>query len=178
MDITMATEVLLPCFFYITELQHCARNYITCALICFLSILSIYLDLYGFKIKRNTFHWFKMVDARWRMVPGPSLMIIYLFYRYGGHIEFIRFKEYYGMHRGHLLSIYARFSAKKRTSLYISREKRRSLSHPNTVQRSFFPITIFFEDNVKKNWPEKRAYIYWASISDRAHAPWASHSTP
>ena len=23
------------------------------------------------------------------------------FYRYGGHIEFIRFKEYYGMPRGH-----------------------------------------------------------------------------
>ena len=45
------------------------------------------------------------------------------FYRYGGHIEFIRFKEYYGMPRGHSLSIYARFSGKKRTSLYISWEK-------------------------------------------------------
>ena len=75
----MATEVLSPCFFYITKLKHCARNYITYAFICFLSILSIYLDLYGFKIKRNTFHWFKMVDARWRMVPDPSLMIIDLF---------------------------------------------------------------------------------------------------
>ena len=38
------------------------------------------------------------------------------FYRYGGHIELIRFKEYYGMPRGHehdpiySLSIYARFS--------------------------------------------------------------------
>ena len=63
-----------------------------------------------------------MVDARWRMVPGPSLMIIDVFYRYCGHIEFIRFKEYYGMHKGHSLSIYARFSGKKRTSLYISRE--------------------------------------------------------
>ena len=42
------------------------------------------------------------------------------FYRYGGHIEFIRFKEYYGMPRGHLLSIYTHFSAKKRTSMYIS----------------------------------------------------------
>ena len=45
------------------------------------------------------------------------------FYRYGGHIEFIRFKEYYGMPRGHWLSIYARFSGKKRISTYISREK-------------------------------------------------------
>ena len=38
------------------------------------------------------------------------------FYRHGGHIELIRFKEYYGMPRGHghdpiySLSIYARFS--------------------------------------------------------------------
>ena len=33
------------------------------------------------------------------------------------------FKEYYGMPRGHSLSIYARFSGKKRTSMYISLEK-------------------------------------------------------
>ena len=43
------------------------------------------------------------------------------FYRYGGDIEFIRFKEYYGMPRWHSLSIYARFSGKKRTSLYTFR---------------------------------------------------------
>ena len=45
------------------------------------------------------------------------------FYRYGGQIEFISFKKYYGMPRGHSLSIYASFSDKKRTSKYISREK-------------------------------------------------------
>ena len=45
------------------------------------------------------------------------------FYRYGGNIEFTRFKEYYGMPRGHSLSIYARFSGKKITSLYISWDK-------------------------------------------------------
>ena len=45
------------------------------------------------------------------------------FYRYGGHIEFIRFRGHYGMPRGHSLSIEARFSSKKRTSMYISREK-------------------------------------------------------
>ena len=45
------------------------------------------------------------------------------FYQYGGHIEFIRFKEYYGMPRGHSLSIYPRFSGKKRTSIYISWQK-------------------------------------------------------
>ena len=47
------------------------------------------------------------------------------FYRYGCHIEFIRFKEYYGMPRGHSLSIHARFSGKKRTSLYIFISRKR-----------------------------------------------------
>ena len=42
------------------------------------------------------------------------------FHRYGGHVEFIRFKEYYGMPRGHSLSIYTRFLGKKGTLLYIS----------------------------------------------------------
>ena len=35
-------------------------------------------------------------------------------------VEFIRSKQYYGMPRVHSLSIYTRFSAKKRTSMYIS----------------------------------------------------------
>ena len=62
------------------------------------------------------------------------------FYRYGGHIEFIRFKEYYGMPRGHLLSIYTRFSAKKRTSRYIS-DRYYTSKDGTTI---FFLITIFF----------------------------------
>ena len=45
------------------------------------------------------------------------------FYRYGGHIEFIRFKEYHGMPRGHLLSIYAGFLGKMRTSMIVYRQK-------------------------------------------------------
>ena len=36
------------------------------------------------------------------------------FYRYGGHIEFDRFKEYYGMPSEHSVSLYGRFSGKKR----------------------------------------------------------------
>ena len=34
-----------------------------------------------------------------------------------------RFKEYYGMPMGHSLSIYTRFSGKKRTAMHISQEK-------------------------------------------------------
>ena len=61
------------------------------------------------------------------------------------------------MPRGHSLSIYARFSGKKRTSLFISREKgdhNYIQTRPNDL---FFPITIFFLEILKKNWPEKRA---------------------
>ena len=43
------------------------------------------------------------------------------FYRYGGHIEFIILKEYYGMPRGHSLSIYAGFLGKMRTSRIVYR---------------------------------------------------------
>ena len=45
---------------------------------------------------------------------------------------------------------------KENFTVYFS-GKRRSLLHPNTTQRSFFPITIFLYENFKKNWPEKRA---------------------
>ena len=38
-------------------------------------------------------------------------------------LNFFRFKEYYGMPRGHSPSIYTLFLGKKRTSMYISREK-------------------------------------------------------
>ena len=38
---------------------------------------------------------------------------------------------------GGSVSIYARFSGKKKTSMYIS-------LHPNATQQSFLPITIFF----------------------------------
>ena len=65
------------------------------------------------------------------------------FYRYGGHIEFIRFKEYYGMPRGHSLSIYTRFSGKKRTSLYISREKGDHYYIQTRHNDLFFPLQSF-----------------------------------
>ena len=66
------------------------------------------------------------------------------FYRYGGHIEFIRFKEYYRMPRGYSLSVKARFLGKKRTSLYISREKGDYYFIHTRHNDLFFPITIFF----------------------------------
>ena len=37
----------------------------------------------------------------WQDIPAFLSDAIDLFYRYGGHIELIRFKEYYRMPRGH-----------------------------------------------------------------------------
>ena len=48
------------------------------------------------------------------------------------------------------------FGAKENFNVYFL-GKRRSLLHLNTAQRSFFAITIFFYENLKKNWPEKHA---------------------
>ena len=73
-------------------------------------------------------------------------------YRYGGHIELIRFEEYYGMPKGHSLSIYARFSGKKRTSLYISREKGDHFT--STAQRPFFPLQSFSRKTLRKIGPK------------------------
>ena len=84
------------------------------------------------------------------------------FYRYGGHIEFIRFKEYYGMPRG-TRSV---FTLAENFTVYFS-GKRQSLLHPNTARRSFFPLQSF----------SRKTRKYWASISDCAHALWASPNT-
>ena len=61
------------------------------------------------------------------------------FYRYGGHIEFIRLKEYYGMPRGALAQyLHALFGQKENFNVYF-----RSLLHPKTAQRSFFSLQFF-----------------------------------
>ena len=101
------------------------------------------------------------------------------FYRYGGHIEIIRFKEYYGIPRGHSLGIYARFSGKKRTSMYISWQKR-DHHYIQTRHNDLF-FTIFYNfllAKLKEKSTRKARVITDASISDRAHAPWASYNTP
>ena len=56
-----------------------------------------------------------------------------------------RFKEYYGMPRGHSLSIYTRFSGKKRTAMHISREKGDHYYIWTQHNDLFFPFnTTFF----------------------------------
>ena len=74
------------------------------------------------------------------------------FYRYGGHIELLQFKEYYGMPRGHehhpLYSLSIRIMAFTLNFW----GKRRSLVHPNTAQRSSFPLqSNYSKKNLRKN---------------------------
>ena len=66
------------------------------------------------------------------------------FYRYGGPIKFIRFKEYYKMLRGHSLSIYARFPGKKGTLIYISGKKAIIITSKHGATIFFCHYNLFF----------------------------------
>ena len=45
-------------------------------------------------------------------------------------------------------------SLKYNPSLYISRKKKRSLLHPNTAQRFFFPLQSYSKKNLRKDVPK------------------------
>ena len=81
------------------------------------------------------------------------------------------------MPRGHSLSIYARFSGKKRTSLYISREKGDHY-YIQTRHNDLFSHYNLFLGKLKEQLARKARVNTDASISDRAYEPWASHNTP
>ena len=80
------------------------------------------------------------------------------------------------MPRGHSRSIYARFSGKKRTSLYISQEKGDDY-YIQTRHNDLFSHYNLFLGKCKEKLTEKARVNYWASISDRADDTWASHNT-
>ena len=83
------------------------------------------------------------------------------------------------MPREHSLSIYARFSGKKRTLLYISREKGDRYYIQRRHNDLFFSHYNLFLGKLKKKKLARNAYVNTdASIWDRAHIPWASHNTP
>ena len=74
------------------------------------------------------------------------------------------------MPRGHSLSIYARFSGKKRTSMYISLEK----GDRYYIQTRHNDL---FLGKLNEKLARKGRVNTDGSIWDRAHAPWASHHT-
>ena len=95
------------------------------------------------------------------------------FYRYGGHIEFIRFKEYYGMPRGVLFA----FRAKREFQCIFLGKKAIVIvsKHGTTI---FFSHYNLFLANLKEKLARKANVNTDASILDGPHAPWASHNTP
>ena len=74
------------------------------------------------------------------------------------------------MPRGHSLSIYARFSGKKRTSLYISREKGDHY-YIQTRHNDLFSHYNLFLGKLKEKLAQKARRSTVASISDRAQIP-------
>ena len=65
------------------------------------------------------------------------------FYRYVGHIELLQFKEYYGMPRGHKHHLLYSLSIRNLAIIII---------HPNTAQRSSFPLqSNYSKTNLRKN---------------------------
>ena len=69
------------------------------------------------------------------------------------------------------------FQAKKRTSMYFSQEKGEHDYIQTQHNDLFFLLQSFSRKTSRKIGP-KSARKYQASISDRAHAPCASHNTP
>ena len=98
------------------------------------------------------------------------------FYRYGGHIEFIRFTEYYEDAQGPALTQYlCALFAKKRELQCIFLGKKVIIY---TAQQFFFSIYNLFLRKLEEKLAPKARINTDASISDIAHAPWASHNTP
>ena len=78
--------------------------------------------------------------------------------------------------RGHSVSIYARFSGKKRTSMHTSWEKGDHY-YIQTRHNDLFSHYNLFLGKLKKLARKARVNTD-ASVSDRPRAPWASHNTP
>ena len=99
------------------------------------------------------------------------------FYQYGSHIEFIGFKEYYGVPRG-TRSAFTRAFRAKRELQYIFLGKKAIIITSKQGTTIYFSHCNFFLGKLKEKSARKARVNTDASISDRAHAPWASYNTP
>ena len=79
------------------------------------------------------------------------------------------------MPRGHSLSIYARFSGKKRTSLYISREKGDHYYIQTRHNDLFSHYNLSLGKLKEKLTRKARVYILSEYIGPRS-CPWVSHN--
>ena len=81
------------------------------------------------------------------------------------------------MPRGHSLIIFARFSVKKRTLMYISRKKAIIITSKHGTAIFFYHYNLFL-GRLKEKLARKARVTTEASISDRSHVAWESHNTP
>ena len=82
------------------------------------------------------------------------------------------------MPRGHSLRIYARVAGKKRTLMYISREKGGHYYIQIRHNDIFFSHYNLFLGKLREKLARKARVNIDASTSNRAHAPWTFHNTP
>ena len=128
------------------------------------TLLTIFLTDYLLSVQGLA----QLVSARPSVRKAPSS--IDLFHRYGGHIELLPFKDYYGMPSGHDYDPLYSLSIRNMAFTLNFSGKRWSLLHPNTAQRSFFPLQSY-----SKKMPRK-ALVY--GKQNLLIPPWASHTTP
>ena len=77
-----------------------------------------------------------------------------IFYRYGGHIELIRFNEYYGIPRDHKLDPFSRLVLVFMLLHCIFLGKKAIIITSNHGTTMFFPITILSRKTLRKNNPK------------------------
>ena len=82
------------------------------------------------------------------------------------------------MPRGALAQYLRTRFGQKRTSLFISQEKGDHYYIETQHNDLFFSHYNLFLGKLKEKLARKARVNTDASISDRAHAPWASHNTP
>ena len=98
--------------------------------------------------------------------------IIDPFYQYGGHIEFITFKEYYGMPREELAQYLCARFGQKENSLYICREK-----HGTTIFFSHYNLFLGkLNEELARKARENAERVYRIVLI--TPPPRTSHNTP
>ena len=128
------------------------------------------LPQYGFRIQLNCGSWgWKLIAVHWNYYSKKlGSLLIDLFTDTEAILNLLDLRSIMGCPEGTRLVFTRAFRAKKRTSLYISREKGDHYYIQTRHNDLFSHYNLF----LGKLGP-KRAHKYWASISDRARVPWS-----
>ena len=97
------------------------------------------------------------VSFQYDFSAGVLAIFIDLFTDTSAILNLVDLRSIMGCPGGICWGIYACFSCEKRTSLFITREKVIIITSKQGKTTFFLFIKIFFQKNLQKNWPEKRA---------------------